>query len=66
MLKSLTQGIEKSELMKPGAVIAISVVCGVILIATIVFLLFKLVFEKNQLRRQIRELDRRFQYLHAL
>ena len=52
--------------MKPGVIIALSVVGGLILIAAIVFLLFKLVFEKNQLRRQIRELDRRFQYLHAL
>ncbi len=40
-----------------GAVIAFAFVC---------FLLFKLVFEKNQLRRQIRDLDSRFQYLHAL
>lgn len=49
-----------------GLVIALIVLGSLVLLAAIVFLLFKLVFEKNQLRRQIRELDRRFQYLHAL
>ncbi len=44
-------------------IIVISIIAGSILIGV---LLFKLVFEKNKLRRQIRELDRRFQYLHAL
>ncbi|MCR5332401.1 MAG: septation ring formation regulator EzrA [Bacilli bacterium] len=62
MLKSLSQGIKN---MKPGFVVLI--VIGVLaLLAGIIFLLYKFVFEKNQLRRQIRELDRRFQYLHAL
>ncbi len=44
-------------------IVIISIIAGLILIGV---LLFKLVFEKNKLRRQIRELDRRFQYLHAL
>lgn len=45
----------------------ILVIVGVVVgIALICFLLFKFVFEKNQLRRQIRDLDSRFQYLHAL
>ena len=44
-------------------IVVISIIAGLILIGV---LLFKLVFEKNKLRRQIRELDRRFQYLHAL
>lgn len=51
--------------MNPG-IIALIIVGGLILLGGIGFLLYKLVFEKNQFRRQIRELDRRFQYLHAL
>lgn len=38
------------------------------LVVLIIFgiLLSKFVFQKNKIRRQIRDLDRRFQYLHAL
>ena len=47
-------------------VIVLIVVGSIIAAAGIGFLLFKLVFQKNNLKRQIRDLDRRFQYLHAL
>lgn len=43
--------------------IGIAIILG---LAVVGFLLYKLVFEKNKLRRQLRDLDRRFQYLHAL
>lgn len=49
-----------------GGIIALIVIGSILLLAGILFLLYKFVFEKNQLRRQIRDLDRRFQYLHAL
>ncbi len=49
-----------------GTGIALIIIGSLALLAGIGFLLFKLVFEKNRLRRQIRELDSRFQYLHAL
>lgn len=49
-----------------GTGIALIIIGSLVLLAGIGFLLFKLVFEKNRLRRQIRELDSRFQYLHAL
>lgn len=51
--------------MAPGIIVLI-VIGSLVVVAGIVFLLYKFVFEKNQLRRQIRDLDRRFQYLHAL
>ena len=44
-------------------IIVVSILVGAGLIG---FLLFKFVFQKNSLKRQIRDLDRRFQYLHAL
>lgn len=45
----------------------IAIACGVIvLLILIAILLNRLIFRKNKYRRQIRDLDRRFQYLHAL
>lgn len=47
--------------------IVVLIIVGVLLaLAGVGFLLFKFVFQKNALKRQIRDLDRRFQYLHAL
>ncbi len=43
--------------------IVIGIILGIVLIG---FLIFKLFIEKLRLRKQIRELDQRFQYLHAL
>ena len=57
--------ITRNEIMN-GGIIALIVIGSILLLAGILFLLYKFVFEKNQLRRQIRDLDRRFQYLHAL
>lgn len=40
---------------------------GSILVLTLILVfLFKFVFRKNKIKRQIRDIDRRFQYLHAL
>jgi len=68
MLKSISQGTYMKIFANTpnGVFIALIIVGSIIVVAGIVFLLFKLIFEKNQLRRQIRDLDRRFQYLHAL
>lgn len=47
--------------------VIILIVFGIIVgIALLGFLVFKLFIEKLRLRKQIRELDQRFQYLHAL
>lgn len=51
--------------MKP--VVIVLIILGVlILIGGAGFLLYQFVFKKNILRKQIRELDSKFQYLHAL
>ena len=47
-------------------VIVIIVIGIIAALAVFGVLLFKFVLQKNQLKRQIRDLDRRFQYLHAL
>ncbi len=45
----------------------IGIAASAVAIILILFvLLYLFVFQKNKLRRQIRELDRRFEYLHAL
>ena len=45
----------------------IGIAASAIAVILILFvLLYLFVFQKNKLRRQIRELDRRFEYLHAL
>ena len=53
-----------AKLSTPIIVLIIAgIVVGVVLLC---FLIFKLFIEKIRLRKQIRELDQRFQYLHAL
>lgn len=42
------------------------IVASSIVFAGLVFVIYKFVIEKNNMRRQIAELDRRFEYLHAL
>ena len=39
---------------------------GILLLIFILFLLFRFVFIPNRLKREIHDLDRRFEYLHAL
>ena len=61
----INNNIETSLALDKTSIILISV-GSIAFIALIAFLLFKFVFRKNRLRRQIRDLDRRFQYLHSL
>lgn len=42
------------------------IVASSIVFIGLVFVIYKFVIEKNNMRRQIAELDRRFEYLHAL
>ena len=42
------------------------IVASSIVFIGLVFVIYKFVIEKNNMRRQISELDRRFEYLHAL
>ena len=42
------------------------IVASSIVFVGLVFVIYKFVIEKNNMRRQIAELDRRFEYLHAL
>lgn len=42
------------------------IVGSIIILAVITVFLFKFVFQKNKIKRSIRDIDRRFQYLHAL
>lgn len=47
-------------------IIVLIIIGAIAVVAVVAILLFKFVFQKNKLKRQIRDVDRRFQYLHAL
>lgn len=46
--------------------IAVLIVCGVIVLIGVTIALYFLFFRNKKLERQIRDLDRRFEYLHSL
>ena len=50
----------------PAGIIVLIVVGSIVALAGIAVLLYFFVFRKNKIKKQIRDLDRRFQYLHAL
>lgn len=47
-------------------IVGLIIAGSLVVLMVICVLLFKFVFQKNKLKRQIRDVDRRFQYLHAL
>ena len=52
-------------LLSTFGLVSIIVASSIVFIG-LVFVIYKFVIEKNNMRRQIAELDRRFEYLHAL
>ena len=66
MVKLLIEASQPESNNSSNWLIPVIIVISLLLIAVIVFLLFKFVFSRQKMKKDIKDIDHRFNYLHSL